>query len=342
VNLGKLWEEQKSWKQAASAYERAEGLLGPLTDQFPEVVDFRHLLVLTYTNSAVALLEQKDFDAADKKRDLAQEGLKVLIKQAPGVLRFQQLLAQNYSAQGIYLAQLNLKDQSRAAFTEAHKVLDKLRKTDPQNADIQLDLGVCQLDQGIAAAKGSDVDGAEKQYRQAVATVEKVGRDFTPPPAGWLAAAIKCHFNLALLLVYRKEVRESEKHWQRLSELAEKSAQSRPNNAQRWADLALYQSSLARYLHQRGADAEARDWYGKALIVLLTKCIPLTQKDVELSPAEKAKLLRTYGGEAMTALQRAVDLGYKDVDQLKKAEFFAPLRERMDFKELIKRLEVKR
>jgi hypothetical protein len=49
-----------------------------------------------------------------------------------------------------------------------------------------------------------------------------------------------------------------------------------------------------------------------------------------------------YADEAMKMLQGAVATGFKDIEHLKKDDDLKPLREREDFKKLVKELEEKK
>jgi hypothetical protein len=55
--------------------------------------------------------------------------------------------------------------------------------------------------------------------------------------------------------------------------------------------------------------------------------------------AERKKEANTYADEALKVLRQAVDKGFKDAEYLKRTDSFDPLREREEFKELLRRLE---
>jgi tetratricopeptide (TPR) repeat protein/tRNA A-37 threonylcarbamoyl transferase component Bud32 len=64
-------------------------------------------------------------------------------------------------------------------------------------------------------------------------------------------------------------------------------------------------------------------------------CVSLAQKDPKLADSERKALVRKYGDRAVDALRRAVQYGYKDLDNLKKAADLDALRGRADFQKLL-------
>jgi hypothetical protein len=73
----------------------------------------------------------------------------------------------------------------------------------------------------------------------------------------------------------------------------------------------------------------------------LALCIPLVGKGKnELTTAERAERNR-YADQAMDALRRAVDNGYKAADRLRNDPELEPLRSRDDFKKLLGEVESK-
>jgi tetratricopeptide (TPR) repeat protein len=68
---------------------------------------------------------------------------------------------------------------------------------------------------------------------------------------------------------------------------------------------------------------------------LFSRCIPMVEKDSKLPETGRRELVRSYGDQALAALQQARAKGYKDVGHLKQDNDFDPLREREDFKNLL-------
>jgi tetratricopeptide (TPR) repeat protein len=120
----------------------------------------------------------------------------------------------------------------------------------------------------------------------------------------------------------------------------------------------LYRSNLAalvRSLAGRGEQAAAlqaaaklRDlgWtpYGDAYdaACALAVCIPVIEKDDKASPDDRAKQVQFYADNAMAFLRTSIAKGYNHVESIKKDDDLKPLREREDYKKLLKELEAKK
>jgi hypothetical protein len=68
----------------------------------------------------------------------------------------------------------------------------------------------------------------------------------------------------------------------------------------------------------------------------------LAKKDPKLSGDKRKALAQTYAGQALAALHRALDFGYKDGDQLVKDPDFNSIRELDDFKRVVAELSTKK
>ena len=69
------------------------------------------------------------------------------------------------------------------------------------------------------------------------------------------------------------------------------------------------------------------------------RCVPLAEKDDKLPEARRKELAQSYAEQALAALRQAVAKGYKDVAHLKSDTDLDALRQRDDFKLLLKELE---
>jgi hypothetical protein len=71
---------------------------------------------------------------------------------------------------------------------------------------------------------------------------------------------------------------------------------------------------------------------------LLSRCVPLAEKDGGLPEAKRKELARKYGRQAVEVLRTAVQQGFKRYPSLEADPAFAPLRPRADFQELLREL----
>jgi hypothetical protein len=71
----------------------------------------------------------------------------------------------------------------------------------------------------------------------------------------------------------------------------------------------------------------------------LARGVSLAEDDAALPEAQRAELARSYADRAMTTLRLAVEHGYKDAARLKTDPYFASVRSRPDFQEVLAGLE---
>jgi hypothetical protein len=67
-------------------------------------------------------------------------------------------------------------------------------------------------------------------------------------------------------------------------------------------------------------------------------CVPLAERDANLSAAERQKTGEEYGRLAVQQLRQAVQAGYRDVGHIKADSHLDPLRSRQDYRELLAEL----
>jgi hypothetical protein len=81
------------------------------------------------------------------------------------------------------------------------------------------------------------------------------------------------------------------------------------------------------------------DWPKRPQVAAhLARCAALAREDKKLSEPERDRRATEYGDEAMRQLREAARHGFKDTDFLKKTEELDPLRDREDFKALLRKL----
>ena len=78
-----------------------------------------------------------------------------------------------------------------------------------------------------------------------------------------------------------------------------------------------------------------------AAALLLARCVPLAAKDNGLIEEKRKELARTYADRTMDLLNKAKAAGFKDAQTLQKASEFEVLRDRADFKRLLKEMSEK-
>jgi hypothetical protein len=74
---------------------------------------------------------------------------------------------------------------------------------------------------------------------------------------------------------------------------------------------------------------------------IYARCLPVAALDTTLSKAKRAERMRYYADQAIELLRQAVAKGFSDAGRLKQDTCFDPLRDRTEFKRLVKEIETK-
>jgi tetratricopeptide (TPR) repeat protein len=71
----------------------------------------------------------------------------------------------------------------------------------------------------------------------------------------------------------------------------------------------------------------------------LAQCVPLAEKDVQLSEKDRNALAQQYGDQAIELLRAAIRNGFRDAAHLDQDADFKPLRARADLQEIVTKLK---
>ena len=82
-----------------------------------------------------------------------------------------------------------------------------------------------------------------------------------------------------------------------------------------------------------------KDTYEAACVV--SRCVPLAEKDTSLAEAKRKELAQGYGQQAMTLLRQAVKHGFTDAAHMQKDSDLDPLRQRDEFRKLLADMKAK-
>ena len=119
-------------------------------------------------------------------------------------------------------------------------------------------------------------------------------------------------------------------HFSILAETLARQAEKGEGNNHR--DIA---AAIAEMLKLKADSAD--DFYRAA--ALLTRCVPLAQKDAGLADDQRKALADKYAADAVGHLREAVKRGLPDTEPIKTSAAFNPLRNRDDFKKLVAELK---
>ena len=221
----------------------------------------------------------------------------------------------------------------------------------PQNNDYRRQLGLICNNLGLLLLKDSDrMQEAEASLRQALEIREELV-EADAEVADWQSDLGGSLHNVALVL-------QRQRRWQAARNLLDEAIlhqliarQKDPAHA-RYRLFLLYHydvlaPTLLRLGEYRKAAAAANQLrevppesseYCVRAARYLAGCAALADHDAPLPVDQRAKLADAYGEQAVKSLQKAVELGFHDADALNRTADFDPLRERGDFKALLKHI----
>ncbi len=361
LNLGELALQKEAFARALEYFSLAEQQLTSLVKDYPAVVDYNHLLALTYKNRSISHRETKQTGAARKDLEKAISHWGELVGQTKASPEYSFKLAMSLAEQARYLREANETSQAKTALNRAVELLQGLKKRFPNNGDYQQELARCYFQLGNVSFQEEQPVQAEKEYQQALTLAEKlVKQTETLSPSLW-DLLLNTHVNYVQLSEVEKKPQQALVSCVRCVELLRLKVKELPKDAtarnnlaactQKTALLALnlFDTLLKQKDHQAVSEGVSR-WvdqfpsqanYKIELAAALSRCLPLVKEDNHLTPEKKKELTELYGNRAMTFLKEGLTLGFTDVNLLKTAAVFEPLHKRKDFQKLVQELEMK-
>jgi tetratricopeptide (TPR) repeat protein len=339
-----LWRTGKRL-EALQAWKKARDLQQKLADANPTVTQFQGDLAKTH-NSIGNLLSNMGSTAEalaawEKARDIYQK----LADASPGVPRLQIDLARSQHNIGAALADLGKPAEALAAFRKARDIQQRLVDASPAVGQFRSDLGhayhsICQVlsDQGALAEALAACEKA-RDIRQKLAEARPTSLDYQRQ----LAAS---QIFLGLLHARRKHFPEAFAALDASQTISQKLGDAnqlaRSHACRGWAHVGAGRPAEAatdlRRAIELWAKEKARDnmlrfeqSHALALLAGLGK-----EAKSGLTAAEAA----SYADQAVAALGDAIAAGWGHIAKLKEPAFDS-LRQRDDFRNLVKKLEAR-
>jgi tetratricopeptide (TPR) repeat protein len=343
-NLGVLLAE--TGKTAESKHREAMAVQRKQADDHPSLSAFRSRLATSQVNLGALLSETGKPGEAEYRGALAH--LERLTRESPSVTPFRSNLASTHVNIGILAAGRGNSLEAGAELRKAMVVFEKLAADNPTVTEFRELLAQNHLYLGIVLAAVGAAE-VEAEYREALSLYQKPAQD-NPEIAVHRNNVAKVLANLGDLIRPQDRPAEARELYERAVDLGERLVEDVPTNPR-------YRSLLAGSLRRRGlarreagdlavAANEARpaiglldglearsgeEWFETACCHATLAC--LAGRDGAKVPAVEAKG-RTE--KAMTLLRKAVDLGYRDTNAFRQNPAFDPLRDRADFRLLLK------
>lgn len=353
-NMGNAWYDLakkenvgEGFARARECYLEAVETARRITGEFAQSKEHLNELAEHFNTLAVAEKELASFDAARSAYDQSLKIRRGLVQSYPGDVAVREGLARSLNnLANLHLAR-NEHEQARATFAEAIEQRESLVKFRPEAADYKSSLAnTYMLASDLAIAEGDLVrartllDKAVAQAREAVRHAPRKAsfhRRLTTALDGNAKLLIKTGDLPAAVDAYREEI-----HCQRqLTELPDSNLADRVILAeiqQALADslcavqrsreaLAEYESAASLWQATGGVNGNLRT------AECYLNCLSLTHDAADPAVTQRRSQ------EAIAALRRAVQGGFKDLETLKNDPQFEPLRGQAGYQDLLRECE---
>jgi serine/threonine protein kinase/tetratricopeptide (TPR) repeat protein len=350
-NLGILLENTNQPKAAEADFRDTLALLKQLVIEFPTVPGYRHDLArghLALANLLLTTGRPKDAEAAYGDAAAIQ---KKLATDFPTVPDYRFDLAITYTNVGVLLTDAGRLKNAEIALGQALELQKQLAADFPTVPDYRFDLALSHMNLAIVFGKSARPKEAESAYHEAMTIQKQLVADLPTVPE-YRNDLANTMFNLGEFFRDRKDYAAARRMYEEALPYHQAVLRANPrdptyrryfrNNrrglAQTLVEMGEHRAAAAAASEFLQAAVEpASDAYRAACI--FARSATLAGKDKQLSELERKELVQAYADKAMVALRQAIQNGYKDVAQIKKAPDLDALRSRDDFQKLVTELE---
>jgi tetratricopeptide (TPR) repeat protein len=337
-NLASLYTTMRTPAAAKKEYERSLSLLKELALDFPKVPVYREDLAAGYRNLGKLFENGNQYSAAEKAYAESLRLRLELSAEAPEVPDYQKGLAYTHMSIGNLMV---LKKQARDAevhFRRAVSVLEKIALAGARP--------VYHHDLAYACSQLAKQCYRHSQWHdllQLLQVLAQSGNGTTwPVVAGAVQAhAVQAKVALAEAVSYSKRAVSCQRHACKADSANTAFQEGLANHC-----LNVIRMEVARRQHAQAALAaeeyvrvfpKRRDNLVEAA-KLLALCVYLASSDTKLHAVDRKRSMDDYGTSAITLLRQAKNLGFDNIEALRKG-YFAPLRDRADFMQLLEEME---
>jgi serine/threonine protein kinase len=352
-NLGVLFYSSGRAKEAEAADRDGVRIYQRLAAEFPSIVAYRDGFADSLNNLGAHLHQTGRLKEAEGPYRDSMAVRRRLAREFPAMPEYRSQLAASNNNLAALLYQTGRPKDAESAYGEALKINQGLASEFPTVTKYRSELAGNHNNLGVLLWQTGRPKEAETAYQEAMSIEQRLVADFPSVPeyANDLAGAMG---NLANLLRDRKELRQAQQLLEEALPHLETALRSSPRNptyrsyfrdnrqtlATILVDLGEHAGAArtAKQLLQSGVDP-ANDAYNAACI--LAKCVPLADKDTQLAEGKSKEMAQTYSDQALAALQKSVQNGFKNTAHMKADKDLDSLRSRKEFKTLLARLEGK-
>jgi tetratricopeptide (TPR) repeat protein len=333
VNLALLLAELGKRDEARVEYEQALGLQKEIADRFPAVLAYQELLAVTRINLGVLLNELGKRDEARREYEQARDIEQQLHARFPLVPAYQYELSAAHHNLGHVLDALGKYDAARRDYEQAQDLRQELAARHPTNHGYQVDLGRTRYNLAdlIRDRQGQPADSLpwfDKAIETLAAAHAKEPRDVTANKH-----LRNSYWGRAQALDALHRPAEAMKGWQKAIELSSEPEVVivRASRATSWVKAGRVAEGFAEIGRLTGAG----EWNELQCYEVARFYAVTTGKAID------NKQKKGYGDRAMGLLRKAVQAGWKDGAHMAKDSDLDPLRDREDFRQLLKELDAK-
>jgi serine/threonine protein kinase len=319
-NLGKHDEARIEFANARDAFEK-------LTKRFSDFPRHQQLLTQTHYNLGKLLAESGKRDEALIAYRQAREVWQNLSERFPAARNYGRDLAISCDTLGSLLTDLCKWDEAQTEFERALKIRQKLAEEFPTEPVYKVQLGGTYCNFGRLVRDRGKPSESLPWFAKGIETLTPVrDKDAFDGTSHWFLR--NCYSNRAVALRQLHQYAEAVQDLDRAIELSPKTDQMRFRLARATSRLQLgdVPKAIAEVVQLTKEVGDAHQWYSIACFYAI-------------AAGELAGNGQEYADRAMELLQKAVQAGFRDLDLMAKDADLDPIREREDFKKLLKELQ---
>ena len=342
-NLCDLCRRTKRAKEGESLGTEAVAVLGELAKDRPTRPQYALEQTKALTNLGILFRENSRLGDAEARQREALAVRKALVERNSGEPALRKELASAHAELAIVLAARNNLKVAEEQFTQAIGLLAKLHAEEPASLSYIGDLITQHNNMAILLTGVGNENAAVGHAKQSVALKKKLAK-LTGSAAAPLADVGRSLHELAGRLAGQKMMEEARATFEDAIRHQRRALAKDAKNVGYAANLRAHQMGLAEVLLAEGKHADSAkvihevvasapaDWpQYPAASLLLAKCVSAALADDKLDEGKRKESGNNYGEQAVAALRKAYQAGFRDGDAVKKMKEFAPLLEREDF-----------
>jgi serine/threonine protein kinase/tetratricopeptide (TPR) repeat protein len=353
LQLARILNDTGRVAEALSANQRASRLLDRLVEERPHTPVCRFLLAECRCLRGVGLARSGRTADADRSFREALTLYEKLLAECPDEMDCRSGQAWCQLSLGDMLHQLHQEAEGERLMRQANATYRELAARAPKTVGYRERLALTWHRLGSMRLARNSAE-AEAAYEKAIALRRQLRREVPRSPANNCMLGAGLH-NLALIRLRQERFQEARPLLTEALKYQEAAVEVQPRGVLYRQFLRNHCQLLAETSLRLGDHAEAARFAERCpqvipegweehcrAAVFLSRCAELAAGDTRLSVEDRRRLAQAYGDRAMPFLRQAVARGYDNVTEMKTARGWAPLRERDDFRQLVRDLEARK